>query len=250
MRMHWTSNPSPPDGRLSYVQSVRASPDKLGRRASRHGKERSRQYSPRRSSRRILMAERRGELMIHWSRVSGVASACIGLMLLPTACSPPSPHSSPEAGSASHSATAQSASSTQNVYLRTTGTQGFVGGFRLHQPPCSSPEDCPLALTLSSGASTPGKELSGILLGMQWSQWSPTEAIGTGSFTVLGGNQPSELLVRVVLRNPVQVCGQYYWSTLQLTSLNSVPPPARLRYLLKYPMIISNVSDHPCPTAG
>lgn len=188
--------------------------------------------------------------MIHWSRAWRVASAGIGLMLLSTACGTSSPHFSPQAGSASHSATAQSASGAQNVYLRTTATQGFLGGFRLHQPPCSSPEDCPLALTLSSGASTPGKELSGILLNMQWSQWSPTEAIGTGSFTVQGRNQPSELQVRVVLRSPVQACRQYYWSTLQLTSLNSVPPPAQLRYFINSPMTISNVSDHPCPTTG
>ncbi len=132
------------------------------------------------------------------------------------------------------------------VYLRTTATQGFMTGFRLYMPPCSSAEDCPLALVPAADLGTPGLSLccSMALSGMHWSSWTLSEATGTGTFFI-ATTSSSSIPVRVSLSQPVQVCGRKYWSRAELTSLGSNTAPSPYHGLFDTPLAVIN--DPPCP---
>jgi hypothetical protein len=142
-------------------------------------------------------------------------------------------------------AAVQRAPAPANVYLRTTATQGFLAGFRLYEPPCESAEDCPLALVPSSTTAAPGLMA---LTSMHWSSWTFSEAIGTGTFVLGATNTSYSIPVQVTLSQPVQACGHYYWSRVELASPGGNAPPSGYQDLFSTPLTIGNINDQPCPS--
>jgi hypothetical protein len=142
-------------------------------------------------------------------------------------------------------AVVQRAAAPVQVYLRTTPTQGFQAGFRLYKPPCQAAEDCPLALVTPANSGTTSLTA---LTGTQWSSWTSTEATGTGTLIIGTSTGSTSIPVQVVLTRPVQACGNYYWSTAELSTLTGNPPPSGHQEFFNTALSIGNINDQPCPT--
>lgn len=134
------------------------------------------------------------------------------------------------------------------VYMRTGPTQGFMSGFPLHKPPCSSFEDCPFDLAGHPLDLPPPNTFYFTIISTRWSAWTTSSAVGTATAQVTRGtNTTTTKNVRVVLSRPILGCGHYFWSRVEFTMASGGPPPAAFSGLFDRLDVISNTTALPCP---